>query len=298
MEDVAIIGGSFAGLTAAVQLARTRRRITVFDTRLPRNRFAGHAHNVLGFDGTPPAAIVAAARANFAAYPTASLVDSAAVAVSGAAGDFRITAASGEVVAARRVILAYGVADQLPAIPGFAECWGDSIFHCPYCHGYEVAGQRLGILYSGPGSLHAPVLLGDWSDALTLFDNGLGLPEGEAQRLAARGVDLREGRIAAFLHDGGRLRAVQLADGSEVALDAILANPPVRPSAALHEALGVATADAPMGPYVKVDDEGRTNIEGIFAAGDLAGPRHAINIATYTGTLAAVGCHRSLLDWG
>ena len=297
MDDVVIVGGSFAGLTAAMHLVRARRRVTILDTNLPRNRFAAGAHNVLGFDGAPPAEIRAKGLANVLAYPTARHVVAEAVGIGGVADDFVIRTADAGLFPARRLILSYGVADQFPAIPGFAECWGRTVIHCPYCHGYEVAAQPLGLLYSSPAALHMTTLLRDWTDDLTLFSNGLDLPEGEAERIAASGVRVAEGRMVEILHQSGQIRAVRLADGREIPLGGLFAHPQIKPSARLHEDIGLETMDTPLGPYLKVDERFQTSVRGIFAAGDLAGPRHSINGAIQGGSLAGVGAHASLLGF-
>jgi thioredoxin reductase len=297
MDDVIIIGGSFAGLTAASHLARARRRITILDTGAPRNRFAAAAHNVLGFDGVSPLEIREKALADVLAYPTVRHVMAEATGIGGVRDDFVIRTLDGGVLNARRLLLSYGVRDIFPDIAGFAECWGQTVIHCPYCHGYEVAGGHMGLLYSGPNSLHATVLLKEWASELTLLTNGHQMTEADRATVARRGVSVREGRIGAFLHESGRIRAVRFEDGRELEMEAILAHPRITPAARLHDDIGIATVDAPLGPYLQVDDEGQTSVTGIFAAGDLAGPRHAINMATYAGTLAGVGLHRSLLDW-
>ena len=142
MDDVIIIGGSFAGLAGALQLGRARRKVTVLDTGLPRNRFAGHSHGLLGHDHKPPLDILAEARQQLARYPTIKLVNARADRISGAIDDFSVLTAEGESLRARRLILSYGVTDQMPDVPGFAEGWGTSIVPCPYCDSFEVADQR------------------------------------------------------------------------------------------------------------------------------------------------------------
>ena len=146
MDDVIIIGGSFAGLTAASHLVRARRTVTILDTGKPRNRFAAAAHNVLGYDGVSPLIIREKALTDLLAYPTVKNVQAEAVGIGGALDDFVVRTADGASLNARRIILAYGVVDQLPDIAGFSECWGKTAIHCPYCHGYEVARRPLGIL--------------------------------------------------------------------------------------------------------------------------------------------------------
>lgn len=164
MNDVIIIGGSFAGLAAALQLGRARRKVTVLDTGLPRNRFAGRSHGVLGHDHKPPSDILAEARQQLARYPTIQLVNARAESVSGAIDDFSVLTGEGETLRARRLILSYGVADQMPAVPGFAEGWGTSIIPCPYCDGFEVADQHWGLVWFRPQSHIQVKLFQHWTD--------------------------------------------------------------------------------------------------------------------------------------
>ncbi len=172
MDDVIIIGGSFAGLAAALQLGRARRKVTVLDTGLPRNRFAGHSHGLLGHDHKPPLDILAEARQQLARYPTIRLVSARADSVSGAIDHFSVLTGDSESLGARRLILSYGVADQMPDVPGFAESWGTSIVPCPYCDGFEVAGRHWGLVWSGPQSHQSVRLFHDWTDKLTVFADG------------------------------------------------------------------------------------------------------------------------------
>jgi thioredoxin reductase len=184
--DAAVIGGSFAGLSAALYLARGRRTVALLDDGLTRNRFAAHAHGFLGHDGRSPDAIRLAGRADVLAYPTVRLIEARATAVEGETGAFRI-AVGGEALRARRVILAHGMRDVLPAIPGLAECWGVSAIQCPYCHGYELSDRPTGILMTGPGLPHQALILRDWSADLTVLTNGHALAPEERDALAARG---------------------------------------------------------------------------------------------------------------
>ena len=270
MDDVIIIGGSFAGLAGALQLGRARRKVTVLDTGLPRNRFAAHSHGLLGHDHKAPADILAAARQQLERYPTVRLINARAASVSGALDDFAVRTDDGETLKARRLLLTYGVADQMPAIPGFAECWGKSIVPCPYCDGFEVAGQHWGLVYSGPHSLHAVSLFGDWTDKLTLFADGHELDAEARAGLARRNVPVIDGRVASIAHDNGHLSAIHLDTGRTASVDVLFAHPRSRPSAGLHETLGLETVEAPLGIFLKVDDRRQTSVEGIYAAGDLA----------------------------
>ncbi len=295
MDDVIIVGGSFAGLAAALQLGRARRKVTVLDTGLPRNRFAGHSHGLLGHDHKPPLEILAQARQQLARYPTVKLVNARADSVSGTIDDFSVLTQDGEALKARRLILSYGVADQMPDIPGFAEIWGRSIVPCPYCDGFEVAGQHWGLVYSGPQSPHAVMLFHDWTDRLTLFADGHEISAEVRADMARRNVPVIDGKINAIAHDHGRIATVDLDTGRNVAVDVLFAHPRNRPSARLHEALGLETVDTPVGVALKVDDRRETTMPGIYAAGDLANPMASVTLASSHGAMAGIFAQQSML---
>jgi len=295
MDDVIIIGGSFAGLAGALQLGRARRKVTVLDTGLPRNRFAAHSHGLLGHDHMPPLDILAQARRQLARYPTVSLVNARADNITGALDDFSVLTDDGESLGARRLLLAYGVTDRMPAIPGFAECWGRSIVPCPYCDGFEVAGQHWGLVYSGPQALHAVSLFHDWTDRLTLFADGHDISADERADLARRNVPVVDGKLVEIAHLDGRLSTVNLNTGRNVAVDVLFAHPRNRPSANLHEKLGLATVDTPVGIALQVDDRRETSMPGIYAAGDLANPMASVTLASSNGAMAAIFAQQSML---
>src|SRR3569833_179521 len=236
MDDVIIIGGSFAGLAAALQLGRARRKVTVLDTGLPRNRFAGHSHGLLGHDHKPPLDILTEARQQLARYPTIRLVNGRADNISGVIDDFSDLTGDGDRLGARRLILSYGVVDQMPDIPGFAEGWGTSIVPSPYCDGFEVAGQHWGLVWSGR-QFH------DWTDRLTGFVDGHDIPPDIRADLERRNTPVGEGRITGIARHGAHNAAVKLDTGPDVALDILFAHPRNKPSARLHESLGLATVN-------------------------------------------------------
>ena len=296
MQDVIIVGGSFAGLTAAMQLGRARRRVTVLDTGLNRNRFADEAHNIFAQDGTPPPDLLRVAREQVAAYPTVELVSAKAIKASGEADDFTVTTEAGESISGRRLILSYGIVDEFPAIPGFAESWGKTVIHCPFCHGYEVAGKRWGLVYSSPMSLHAPALYANWTDDITLILDGHEIIAEERHKLEKRGVRILEGRLSAIHQVNGRISGVTFEDGSELGLDALYAHPRNRPSANLHEQLGLEMKETPTGSMVLVGDMQAASRPGIFAAGDLATGMHSVTFANYSGSMAAMGALQSMLE--
>ncbi|QHA81095.1 FAD-dependent oxidoreductase [Pseudomonas mediterranea] len=296
MNDVIIIGGSFAGLAAALQLGRARRKVTVLDTGRPRNRFAGHSHGLLGHDHKPPLDILVEARQQLARYPTIRLVNARAESVSGAIDDFCVVTDDNERLKARRLILSYGVVDQMPDVPGFAESWGTSIVPCPYCDGFEVAGQHWGLVWSGPQSHNYVRLYHDWTDTLTVFADGHDIPPDIRADLAHRNVSVVEGRIVEIAHQKGHISTINLDIGPNVAVDILFAHPRSKPCASLHESLGLATVDTPTGIVLKVDEHRQTSMPGIYAAGDVATPfLPSVTQASSQGAMAGIFAQQSML---
>ena len=301
MYDAIVVGGSWAGLSAAMQLVRARRRVLVVDAGRPRNRFARTSHGFLGQDGRTPAAILETARAQVLAYPTAELRRDEATRAEPCDGAFEVTLASGATARARRLVLATGVIDELPDLPGLRERWGTSVLHCPYCHGYEVAGGRLGVLAVGEQSVHQALLLPDWSADVTLFTNGAFEPT-VAQRdaLAARGVRVEPRLVAGVVGDGPALAGVRLrgADGPDggevVGLDAIFTGSRTRMASPLAEQLGCAFEEGPFGPVIRTDARKETTVRGVYAAGDAARAPHNATWASADGVTAGISAHQSL----
>jgi thioredoxin reductase len=292
--DVAIVGGSFAGLTAALQLGRASRTVAVFDTGRPRNAASPAAHGVPGWDGQSPLDILAAIRADAAAYPTVRFHDQAVTGLSGELDAFRLTTEHGEVTA-RRVILACGVADLLPDIPGLAEGWGKWVLHCPYCHGYEVKGQPLSILGRGPMALHmARMLRSDWSSDVTVIahEGDLG-PEADAEA-AALGVRIIRQQLARAEPGGGGASLV-LADGRSLHTAGLFLHPDTGFAAPFVSGLGLATLQGPTGPYLQVGAFNVTSRAGIFAAGDICRPAGIVTPALADGAITGTAAHQSLL---
>ncbi|MFM7335822.1 MAG: NAD(P)/FAD-dependent oxidoreductase [Tabrizicola sp.] len=292
--DVAIVGGSFAGLTAALQLGRASRRVAVFDTGRPRNAASPAAHGVPGRDGRAPGDILAAIRKDVAAYPTVAFQDQAVTGLAGEADAFRLSTAAGDVTA-RRVILACGIADRLPDIPCLATGWGTWALHCPYCHGYEVKGQPLAILGRGPMALHmAKMLRGDWSDDVTLIAHeGAFGPEAAAEAEALGLPLLRSPLVRAeTMADGARL---VLADGTVLKTAGLFLHADTDFVASFVAALGLATAQGPTGPYLKVGAFNVTSRAGIFAVGDITRPAGILTPALADGVVTGIASHQSLL---
>lgn len=292
--DVIVVGGSYAGLSAAMQLVRARRSVLIVDAGKPRNRFAAASHGFFGQDGEPPAAMIDTARERVLAYPTARFVRDEAVAASGSAEEFTITTRAGERHSAARLVLATGVNDDLPDLPGLAERWGVSVLHCPYCHGYEVAGKRLGALATFP-TTHVAMLLPDWGPT-TFFTNGVfTLSEEEAAALACRNVTVENEPVVAILGDVPAMSGVQLADGRVVPIDALFVGSRTRLASPLAEQLGCAIEDGPTGPLMTVDILGLTSVPGVYAAGDMVSRMPNATIASASGVLAGAAAHQSLI---
>ncbi|EPK3896415.1 NAD(P)/FAD-dependent oxidoreductase [Enterobacter ludwigii] len=297
MNDVIIIGGSFAGLAAALQLGRARRKVTVLDTGRQRNRFAARSHGVLGHDHKPPQDILAEARQQLARYPTIKLVNARAESVSGTIDDFCVVTDDNESLRARRLILSYGVADQMPDIPGFAESWGTSIIPCPYCDGFEVADQHWGLIWSGVQSHNQVRLFHDWTNRLTVFGNGHDISLDIRADLATRQVPLIDGRITEIEPHGSHSATIRIESGPDVSVDILFAHPRTRPSASLHDALGLATVNTPTGIALKTDERRETSMPGIYAAGDLANPGlPSVTTAAWQGTMAGIFAQQSMLS--
>lgn len=293
--DVIVIGGSFAGLSAAMQPARARRKLLVIDAGEPRNRFAEHSHGFLGQDGRTPSAILDEARRQLLAYPTARMVTGRAERATAAGNGFEVLTDSGEIFEATRLVLASGVRDILPNVPGLAEFWGRKMLHCPYCHGYEVAGGPLGVLVTGPMSMHQAELISDWGD-VTLFGNGVFEPDADQVRiLEKRRIRFEPAPVIEMQDDYSGGLIVRLDAGRNVGVRAVFTAPRNEMASPLADQLGCAFNEGPLGRAIAVDDKQQTSVPGVFAAGDAARLMHNIAFAVSGGAMAGVAAHQSLV---
>jgi thioredoxin reductase len=293
--DVTVVGGSFAGVSAAMQLARARRRVLLIDAGRPRNRFASHAHGFLGQDGVAPAQIVASATAQLLKYPTVTLVNAEALGVQGESGDFHLELADGSRSRAKRLILATGIRDKLPALPGLEARWGVSVLHCPYCHGYEVGDRRLGVLATHALSVHQAILIPDWGTT-TWFTQGIVEPnEEEAALLQTRQVSIERTPVAEVLGDAPAIDALRLVDGRVIPIEALFVSARTEMASDLAEQLGCALDEGPLGPLIRVDGFKETSVPGVFAAGDASIAMTNATFASASGVMAGVSAHRSLI---
>jgi thioredoxin reductase len=293
--DLIVVGGSFAGLSAAIQAARARRNVLVIDAGQPRNRFAKHSHGFLGQDGRTPGAILDDARRQLLVYPTARVVAGLADRAAAAGADFEITTESGETFGAMRLVLATGVRDILPDVPGLAEHWGKRVLHCPYCHGYEVAGGPLGVLATGPMAVHQAQLIADWGD-VTLFANGIFEPDAEQMlALERRNVRFEPAGVAELEKGASGGLIVNLDDGRKAGIKALFTAPRNTMASPLAEQLGCTFTEGLLGPVITVDDRQQTTVPGVYAAGDAARSMHNIAFAVSGGAFAGVCAHQSLV---
>jgi thioredoxin reductase len=299
LYDAIVIGGSFAGLAAAMQLVRARRRVFVIDAGQPRNRFSYAAHGFLGQDGQLPAEIISKFRAELARYPTLDFFEGLATdARASDDGTFEVqhSFAGTRPPRARRLILATGVVDELPDVPGLAERWGRQVLHCPYCHGFEVEEGRLAVLATGDASVHHALLLPDWSPRVTLFTNGTFSPNAEQRSaLEARRVRVDERPVKALVGDTPANVGVQLRDGRIDWMDAVFVAPRTRLASPIAERLGCAMEEGLQGPMVRTDARKATTVNGVFCAGDAAHSPHSISFAVADGAMAGIAAHQSLV---
>ena len=288
---VIIVGGSYAGISAGLQLARARRRVLVIDAGQRRNRFAHSAHGFLGQDGRNPGVIADEARAQLLAYPTVEWVSQPAITATRQDDGFVVTTANGQRFGGQRLILASGVVDELPQIPGLKERWGQSVFHCPYCHGYELDGGPIGVLAAAPTALHHALMLPDWGPT-TLFINDAFEPDAEQlANLERRGVTLECEPVMAI---GGQAD-VTLASGRVIKLAGLFTQPRTRMASPLPAILGCEFEAGPMGDFIKVDAMRETSVRGVFACGDAALAAGNVAIAVGDGARTGGAAHHSLM---
>ncbi|WP_187438175.1 NAD(P)/FAD-dependent oxidoreductase [Actinomadura decatromicini] len=306
--DVVIVGGGAAGLSGALMLARARRRVAVIDAGEPRNAPAEAVHGLLARDGTPPAELLDRARAEVRHYGghvaagAVTRVEARDEARDEAreGGGFTVALAGGAPVRARRLLVATGLTDELPDVPGLREWWGRDVLHCPYCHGWEVRDRAIGVLATGPMSVHQALLLRQWSgDVAYLAHTGPEPSAEQAERLAARGVRVVHGEVTALETRGpdGRLAGLRLADGTLVRRDAVAVAPRMTVRAAFLDGLGLRPADHPsgMGTHIPADAAGRTAVPGVWAAGNVTDPSAQVGTAAAAGATAAAQINADLV---
>jgi thioredoxin reductase len=297
--DVVVVGGGAAGLSGALALARSRRSVLVADAGDPRNALAGQVHNFLTRDGTPPAEIYAAGRAEVARY--GGHVGDARVTALGRDGErFRVEF-GGRAVAARRLLVATGLRDELPGVPGLAARWGNDVVHCPYCHGWEVRDKRIGVLATGPTAMHQALLFRQLSPHVTLLRHtGPVLTGEESGQLAALGVAVVEGTVEEIEASADRLTGARLAGGRRVPLDVVAVAPRYLARAELLAPLGLSPVEIRAGGYVigtriEADPSGATAVPGVWVAGNLTDPQAQVVTSAAAGLAAGAAINFDLV---
>lgn len=294
-HDVVVVGGGAAGLSAAVTLARSLRDVLVVDAGEPRNAPAEGAHNLLGREGVPPLELLEAGRREALAYG-ARIRRGRVTTARRTADGFELALADGGTVAARRLLLATGLVDELPDVPGVRELWGSHVLHCPYCHGYEVRGRRIGVLGTGPNALHQTLLMRQLSADVTLYLHEAPEPDGEAwEQLGALGVRVVIGRVRELARDGDCLRAVVLADGHAFAVDAVAVQPRFVARGDLYEQLGGTLTENPMGRHITRDPAGATDLPGVWAAGNVGDLSAMVGASAAQGVMAGAAINADLV---
>lgn len=294
-RDVVVVGGSYSGLSAALALGRSRRRVWVADTGTPCNRYTPHSHNFLTRDGETPGKIRARALADVARYPTVSVVADSVVSVERQDTEFLVRSASGVEVYCSAVVLAYGLRDELPQVEGFAECWGKSVLHCPYCHGYEYADVPTGVYVPSEFMVEMASLIRNWSSRVTVFSNGVEVSGEVRLALEPMGVKIEESPLRMLEHEGGMLRRVHLGSGESVELSALYHRPRSTPQSSLAVDLGCEIT--PQG-LISVSMFQQTSQPGVYACGDAASPIRSVAAAVFAGSMAGAALNRELANAG
>ncbi|MET9457777.1 NAD(P)/FAD-dependent oxidoreductase [Streptomyces canus] len=292
--EVIVIGGGAAGLSAALVLGRARRHTLVVDAGEPRNTPAAHMQGFLTRDGMAPAEFLAIGREEIKGYGVGLVRDRVVEVAPG----FAVTLASGRVLRARRLVVATGLKDELPDVPGVAARFGKDVLHCPYCHGWEVRDQAFGVLATTPLSVHQALMVSQWSKDVTLFLHTVAeseLSDDDLRRLAAAGVGVVPGEVAELVVTDDRLTAVRLEDGTTHAREVVFTAPRAVPQNGLLQRLGAELQETPFGSYPVVDGNWQTTVPGVYAVGNAAGFGEQVINAASAGYRAAATINGELL---
>jgi thioredoxin reductase len=291
--EVIVIGGSYAGLQAGMTLGRALRKVLIIDSGKPCNAQTPHSHNFLTRDGETPAAITKVALEQLKTYNTVQLLQGKAVKGEKKDQRFTVTTEAGEIFTSKKLIITTGIKDLIPEIPGVAECWGISVIHCPYCHGYEVANQPTGILGNGEGGFETVKLIQHWTKDLTLFTNGPSTLTAEmVAQVKRKNIRIIETPVKAVIHEKGHLSEVELADGTKVPLKAVYARLPFIQHSEIPAQLGCEFTES---GHIKVVDFGKTSVDGVYAAGDNCSMMRGVANAVSAGLAAAAFVNREMI---
>jgi len=291
--DVIIVGGSYAGLAAAMALGRAMKNVLIIDNGKPCNRQTPHSHNFLTNDGKKPAEIAAIASLQVSRYDTVKFFTGTAIEGNKTETGFQIKVATGEIFETKKIIFATGIKDLLPAIDGLPECWGISVIHCPYCHGYEVRHQKTGILGNGDTGFEFTRLISNWTKDLTLYSNGkAGFTSIQREKLQKHEVNIEEKEIQRLVHNEGHLREIIFKDGTSATLNALYAPGPFEQHCKIPLQMGCGLTEE---GYIGIDQFYETNIKGIFAVGDNAAKMRTVANAVAMGTSAGMMISKKMI---
>lgn len=292
--EVIIIGGSYAGLAAAMALGRSLRKVLVIDAGKPCNRQTPHSHNFLTQDGKTPMEISSLAREQVEAYETISFYSDTVTSAKKSDPGFLIKTKNGSTFSGQKLIFATGIKDILPEIPGIQECWGISVIHCPYCHGYEVRHEKTGILANGEFGFEFGKMITNWTDDLTLYTNGKStLTPEQTEKLLSKNVIISEKKISQIIHQDGKIQSLVFEDGSQEKIKALYAKPEFEQSTPLISELGCELKE---NGYVDIDQLHKTSVAGIYACGDNTNMFRSVAFAVSSGTMAGAACNKELID--
>ena len=291
--DVIIVGGSYSGLAAGMALGRALRRVLIVDSGLPCNRQTPFSHNFITQDGVPPQLIASKARVQVERYASVEFKHGLVTNVTPVVDGFHVQVDRASGYTAKKLVFATGVRDVMPDITGFAECWGISVLHCPYCHGYEVRDEATGVLGNGERAFELVRLISNWTKDLTLFTNGPSTLTPEQQgKLRAHHIRIVETAITELEHSKGQLQGIHFAEGSATAINALYAMPAYEQHCSIPQQLGCALTDE---GYIQVDKQQRTSIAGIYACGDSTTRLRTVANAVATGTTAGMMLNKDLI---
>lgn len=292
--DVIVIGGSYSGLSATMALARSLRSVLVIDSGNPCNKQTPQAHNLLSGDGDKPGEIAEKAKAKVLKYKTVEFYNGLATSGKKLENSFLIETEKGDIFTAKKMLFATGVVDIMPSIKGFAECWGISVLHCPYCHGYEVKHQNIGLLANGDAGFDLAKLISNWSGNITLFTNGQSTLTTDQEALITKhSIKIVEKEIGSFEHSQGEIKSIVFQDNSSTAISAVFARIGFRQHCDMPLQMGCElTKDG----HIQVNEFCQTSVGGIFAAGDSTTFFRALSVAIAAGTMAGVMINKEFIE--
>lgn len=292
--DVIIVGGSYSGLAAGMALGRALRKVLIIDSGNPCNKQTPYSHNFLTNDGKPPKEIALLAKQQVLQYDTVEFLDALATTGSKTENGFEIRVETGQTFTARKLVFATGIKDIFPDIPGFAESWGKTVIHCPYCHGYEVRGQKTGILANGDTAFELATLISNWTNDLAIYTNGLSsLTEQQAAKLKKHKINIVETGIDRLQHKSGYIQNIIFQNGKKASLKALYARPAFIQHSIIPQSLGCELT--PEG-YIKVDAAQRTTIDGLYACGDNTSRMRTVANAVSMGTTTGLMLNKELIE--